>query len=685
MISTPEHPRPSVATTVAGHRFAFAPVFLVLGIAALGLMILPGQARSAPSKCFGEKVNTVIKGDNKKVELDFKDVAWIAGNKVTVVGKPYSRICADDGRQIIFAGKGTSFTDTGSGDDRIVLHPKSNNNKAYGGLGDDEIIGSNGHDFIYGSPENAPAGPADSDRMVGGGGNDQIYDYGGTGNRMYGQNGSDKFYSLGRAVSELHGGNGSDFLYSNGGRTADGVLEKLFGEQGNDRLFANQPGSFGPAYLDGGEGDDQIHGTSQGDTIIYNSGIKKVWGYDGDDLFVTSGRGQGTFEGGGGRDTISFAAHTPSERPGSISGVKVDLEEGTSLGFSGYDLNGIENVIGSAFDDEIVGAQGVANEMEGGLGDDVIEGQGTDTVDGGLGENECSGGSMTNCNENSPGNSRVTQTQVDITDGGLLIVMGSNSADDISIGYSAASGNFIVDVSGDFLPSGLCDEVGQEILCPVDRNNLNGMLVYGDNGADGITLESSLPPTMTTTVNGGAGANVINGGPSKDFISTAPGSAGSMINGGDGLDVLYAVDEVSITGGPDTDIFRVVDPCLGATLKGNDGTDSVVFAGAEQGVKASLAGGYAEWRSGGCGGSRTGIAKDIEKLEGSDQNDWLIVGPRNRSQDGRSVLFGRGGIDILDAKNGVSDTITTGAGGRSNTVIADKIDKITWGYGLAGY
>ncbi len=657
----------------------------VLAFIALCLGNLPGQASAAPSKCFGKKINKVVKGNSKKVKLEFRDVAWIAGNRVTVTARPYSRICADDGRQIVYAGKGTSFTDTGSGDDRIVLHPKSNNSKAYGGPGNDEIIGSNGHDFIYGSPVNAGPGPGDSDEMTGGGGNDRIYDYGGTGNRMLGENGSDSLYSLGQAVSELHGGNGSDFLYSNGGRTPDGVLEKLFGEQGNDRLLANQPGSIGPAYLDGGEGDDQVHGTSEGDTIINNSGIKKFWGYGGNDLFVTSGRGQGTFEGGEGRDTISFAAHTPSERPGSISGVKVDLEAGTSLGFSGYDLNGIENVIGSAFDDEILGAPGVENRLEGGIGDDFIEGQDSDTVDGGLGENECAGGQLINCNDDSPGNSRVSQTQIDITDGGLLIVMGSESDDGISIGYSRSANSFVVDVSGDYLPSGLCDEVGQQISCPVDRNNLNGMLVYGDDGNDAIDLEDSLPRTMTTTVNGGTGANVINGGPSKDFISTAPDSAGSMINGGGGLDVLYAVDQVTINGGADTDVFRVVDPCLGAILKGGSGTDGVVFAGAVKGVKASLAGGFAEWRDGGCPGLRTAIGKDIEKLEGSESGDWLIVGPRNPAQQGRSVLFGRGGIDTFDARNGSADTITTGAGGRKNKVMADRIDKVIWGYGLAGY
>ena len=49
------------------------------------------------------------------------------------------------------------------------------------------------------------------------------------------------------------------------------------------------------------------------------------------------------------------------------------------------------------------------------------------------------------------------------------------------------------------------------------------------------------------------------------------------------------------------------------------------------------------------------------------------------------MIFGRGGIDTLDAKNGTADTVTTGSGGHSNKVIADKIDNVIWGYGLAGH
>jgi Ca2+-binding RTX toxin-like protein len=665
----------------------FQAILVVLLLCAFGALTLTSEAEARPKKCFGKKINRVVSGKKKTVRLAYRDVAWIAAKNVTVRAKPNSTICAGRGRQVIYAGKGTSLTDAGPGNDKIVMNDKSVHSKAYGGLGNDLIIGSRGHDKLYGSPKKVPAGVADTDRIEGNGGNDKIWDYGGSGNELLGEEGSDTIYSLGKAVSDMLGGNGADFLYSNGGKSKDGALERLFGEQGNDRLYANQPNNQGAAYIDGGEGDDLMYGTPSDDIIIYNSGIKKVFGEGGDDLFVTSGRGQGTFDGGEGSDTISFAAHSPTEDPRSISGVEVDLQAGTSSGYSDYALSGIENVIGSAFDDDIKGAPGVDNEIQGGIGDDVIEGQDGDTIDGGLGQNECTGGKQVNCNDDSPGNPGRAD-QVDITEGGVLTVIGSERADNVTVGYDRTGSQFEVDVAGGALPSGLCTVKGQDfsrIYCPVDRNNMNGMLIFSDEGDDQIRLGDSIPATLTTTINGGTGNNTITGGPSKDFISTAPGSAGSTLSGGDGLDLLYAVDDVHLIGGGDTDIFRVVNPCLAADLTGNDGQDSVVFAGAPRGVKADLAGGYAEWNDGGCPGPRISIAKDIEKLEGTDYDDYLIVGQRNSSQQGRSVLFGRAGIDTFDSRNGSADTVTTGAGGHQNTVYADKIDTVTWGYGLAGH
>ncbi len=247
---------------------SFAFVFLVT----VGSGIGPAQA--APAKCFGKKINKVVKGSNKKVKLGFGDVAWIAGNKVTVIGKPYSRICADAGSQTVRAGKGKSLTSTGAGNDKIYI-AKSNNSIADGGLGDDLIVGSKGNDVIYGSPTKNPRNLSDRDTLRGNGGNDRIYDYSGEGNLLFGSSGSDSIYSLGDSVSTLYGGDGSDFLYSNGGETASGRPERLFGERGNDRLNGDRSPSVGPVLLDGGSGDDWLNGGSYADTAIVAFGDRQ--------------------------------------------------------------------------------------------------------------------------------------------------------------------------------------------------------------------------------------------------------------------------------------------------------------------------------------------------------------------------------------------------------------------------
>ena len=731
-------------------RSRFRATSVVLAVLAIFIMLIPAEAQARPGKCFGKKINRVVTGNNKTVRLKFRDVTWVAGDRVTVIAKPFSRVCAGDGSQTIRAGKGISFTDAGpgndhiyaekgnstvyggpgndsivtekgnklrvfggsgndrintgrgnsvkvdggTGNDRIVLHTNTSRGVVTAGLGNDYVRGSKSHDLSYAGPKKNPRGLPDRDVIIGAGGNDRIYDYSGIGNRLYGLTGSDYIYSLGDAVSEIHGGNGTDFLFSNGGVTTGGTREKVFGEQGNDRLKANQPNNNGPAYLDGGEGDDWVYGTPRNDTIITHSGIKKMYGNGGDDLFVTTGRGLAKVNGGPGTDTISYAAHTP---PGGrrINGVIIDLKAGTSLGTTRYQLTSLENVIGSAFDDEITADPGVVNQIDGGLGNDVIMGNSGDgdSVDGGLGENECSGfAKATRCNGESPGNFGNRLTLVDISDGGIPIVMGGTQDDQVSVGYDKSNQWFRVNVAGGGVPSGNCRGVDQSpnslvanaIRCPADRNNLDGMLVYGGDGADHINLEGSIPPNMSTTLNGGTGRNVIHGGPSKDFISTSYGSAGSQLFGGGNNDLIYANDGVTIHGGEGTDHAHITNACSGPVADGGPGNDSAVFAGSPRGIKADLGRGYAEWLNGACA-RRARLAPTIERLEGSRYNDWLIVGQRHAQQHGRSSLLGREGINTLDSKNGRRDTVTTGPAAHRNKVIRDRRDKVIWGWGLAAF
>ncbi len=662
---------------------------LLVALACLSVSLVAPDADARPKKCFGKRINRVVGGSGKTVRLKFKDVTWVAGDRVTVIGKPYSRICSGDGRQVIKAGKGKSLTDAGPGNDRIILHPSSNLSKAYGGLGNDVIIGSHGHDFLYGGPQRNPKGKPDRDRINGDGGNDRIFDYSGEVNTLLGDTGSDRIFSLGGSVSMLRGGNGSDFLYSNGGRSRSGRFEMLFGERGNDRLKADRKPVNGPAYFDGGSGDDWVFGTDRDDTIIYQSGITKVYANGGDDLIIATSTAAARVDGGSGRDLISFAAHAPPGYRGT-SGVYVNLAAGYAQGSRAINtVADIEMVTGSSFDDQIVGRPGTTEQLFGGLGDDFIVGQyqDKDEADGGLGRNVCDGvRNQSNCGDESPGNSPA-RTMVDIDPTGVLTVVGSNAADQISVSHDRKNSRYEVSLGSDGFPSGKCytpqQGPGPKIYCPVDRNRMNGMLIYGNDGGDRITVNGSVPATVTTTINAGSGKNKVLGGKGRDQISSEWGSSGSVLDGRRGGDDIRLYDRVTARGGPGHDSLHTFNPCLGGTADGGPGADNMVFAGSPRGVEANLAKGFARF-SGGCARALK-LLPTLESLEGSEHNDHLVIGSRRRQQQGKSSLLGRGGIDVLDSKNGRKDTVTTGDGGHRNRVIADRVDKVIWGWGLSGY
>ncbi len=683
--------KPGIKSSRTGPAVLTVAIFAILpAFAATGSLAFPERSSARPATCFGNKINRVVSGSKQTVRLKYRDVVWIAGDRVKVVAKPYPVVCADRGRQTVVAGKGRSRISTGGDADRIILHPSSNRNIVRAGLGNDYIRGAAGHDFIYASPKRVGPGETDRDTVHGLGGNDRIYDWGGTGNRLHGDNGSDRLHSLGNAVSTVYGGDGSDFLHTTGGRSGSRV-ERLFGERGNDRLRGDAGTTNGPAFLDGGNGDDWIYGTDRDDTIITQSGITKIDARGGDDLILTSSRGAPRINGGSGRDTVSYASHTPPN--GGQDGVTIDLAAGAARGMfkraPWHRLEGIENAEGSPFRDVLTGSGNTVNLLEGGLGDDRLQGNpgDGDRGDGGLGVNECSGFAETKkCNSASPGRPDGHEPVVDATRAGVLTVLGSRFADAATVRYAA--GAYGIALNRPAVASGVCEIAGTDrsaVNCPVPATNLNGVVIHGDDGDDAITIAGSVPPNVTTSINGGSGRNVLAGGRTKDYLETAAGSsAGSILKGRGNSDLIYVMDDVTAEGGSGSDVIHGRNVCHGGRVSGGPEKDNLVFAGAPRGVDANLARGTARWKRGSCRRPLR-ISHDIESLEGSKHGDRLTIGRRFPRQQGKNSLLGRHGIDILDSRNGRRDTVTTGAGGRRNRVISDRADRVIWGWGLAGY
>ena len=237
----------------------------------------------------------------------------------------------------------TSGPDDGTdGVDEPVTVPAASEN--------DTLSGGSGHDKVYGM--------AGNDRMDGGDGDDQIW--GNSGNDVAdGGRGNDTL-SGGKGDDDLSGGTGRDVLTGNSGNdtlSGGSDADDLDGGSGNDVLF----GDTGHDVLSGGSGDDSLSGGDGNDTVNGGSGADWLYGDAGNDDLT----------GGSGLDTVDFSAADRS--------VKVDLHGHKASGMGNDTLDGIENAVGSDFDDVMKGDKR-DNSFDGGAGDDQFRGLGGDDV-----------------------------------------------------------------------------------------------------------------------------------------------------------------------------------------------------------------------------------------------------------------------------------------------------------------
>lgn len=376
--------------------------------------------------------------------------------------------------------------------------------------------------------------------------------------------------------------------------------------------------------LTGGSGDDTLTGGSSSDSLVGNAGNDQLFGGGNRDTLL-GGDGQDTLRGGSGSDRLEGGnGLDTADYSTSSSGVSVNLDTGaTSGGDAGGDtLIGLENIVGSGFNDTLIGDD-LANALYGGAGND--------TLDGGLGADLLDGGSGTDTVDYAASAAGVT----------------------VNLGTGLASGG---DAAGDTL-------TGIEVLSGSAFDDL----LTGNTGANTLSGGSG-----NDTLAGGAGADSLIGGTGTDNADYSASASGVTVNlstgthsGGDAAgDRLSGIED--LTGSAFNDSLTgdsTANTLFGGTgndtlqggggadlLSGGAGIDTASYSSAGAGVTVNLST-NANLGSDAAGDTLTGI----EALIGSAFNDILTGDSGSTSLYGGSsndTLVGLGGADLLDGGSG---------------------------------
>jgi Ca2+-binding RTX toxin-like protein len=288
-------------------------------------------------------------------------------------------------------------------------------------------------------------------------------------------------------------------------------------------------GTSGDDVLRGTTGDDVIVALAGNDRVVAGSGHDTICGNAGDDVLV-GGPGFDVMFGGYGADTVGYGS--------AGARVRVDLAAGTASGGDGIDeIFSIENVVGSRFDDLLIGTDG-NNVMRGGEGHDRLKGRdGSDRLIGGIGRDELFGGAGRDVLEGVGANDYLNGGRGDdeLRGGSGDDVLEPDRGDDVvkggagtnTLSYHAASRQVVVDLGvgsvtgqGRDQIKGVQNVVGSSFRDEI-RGNGAGNVLDGGDGDDVIWGGAG-----TDTLRGAAGRDSLDGGAGPDFIDGGPDDDG---------------------------------------------------------------------------------------------------------------------------------------------------------------
>ncbi|MET4694551.1 beta strand repeat-containing protein [Endozoicomonas lisbonensis] len=523
--------------------------------------------------------------------------------------------------------QGSAFGDelTGSGNNdelyglggNDTLKGAGGNDLLDGGDGEDTLNGGAGADTLNGGADDDTLnGDGEADILSGNAGNDTL-NGGAGGDTLYGNEGNDTLYGDGED-DELFGGAGEDTLY--GGDNDD----TLSGGDDKDTLF----GGAGNDNLSGDEADDTLFGNEGNDTLTGGNGNDTVEGNNGNDTFI-SGAGTDFYYGGDGDDKADYSNRNANIVANLTKGEVIKRDTGE------FDtLDSIEDIVGTNYNDTLVG-DGSGNELSGGEGDDIlIGGDGADLLDGGQGTDTVDYSLKTDL--------LTPQTNAIIinrADSEVTVEDGSGATDTLKniekiIG---SAGSDTIDYST--LTSG--------VTASLESGNAEFTVASQTYTDQFSSIENITGSEQSDTLTGSDSDNTLLGGDGDDTLIARRGS--DIFNGGDGNDdtLDFSNSDFAITAdlstgvGSDTsgdaddqilNIENLVGSSKGDTLTGDNEVNDLQGGGGND----SLSGGAgADTLDGGAGEDTADYS--------SDTNAITI----NRGDSSVSVLDGSGAADTL--------------------------------------
>ncbi|MCW5734040.1 MAG: PQQ-dependent sugar dehydrogenase [Enhydrobacter sp.] len=372
------------------------------------------------------------------------------------------------GRLYLMTHNGQLFRLTpsaGTGDDGDTIDGGAGQDELYGGAGDDVLKGGAGNDLLFGGLGVDAASYAGASAGV---------------NVSLALAGAQDTLSAGSdALSAIENLIGSSFADALRG---DGNANLLAGGDGDDTLV----GALGDDVLQGGAGNDLLNGNGGFDTAAYADAEAGVT--------VRVGRAGAQDTGGAGQDTL----------------IK------------------IESLLGSGFDDRLIGDAG-ANTLSGGGGDDRLSGDaGDDRLFGGDGDDLLEGLAG---NDLLVGGAGLDMASYGAAAAGVIVDLAVATAQD-----TGGAGSDTLQGVEDLRGSRFADQLGGD----EKANRLFGEdgvdMLFGQAGDDVLDGGAG-----DDTLKGGPGADLLKGGDGADDLNGGPGA--DQLNGGAGDDVLAGSGE----------------------------------------------------------------------------------------------------------------------------------------------